>query len=206
MVQDYPVGHPLYLKTGAAVRLANLDAAHTKQFVRVVLLAVALTLAWQFRRRVNLADGGVGLANEWAAVCILVAMLSPLCWLQHMVLVIPAALLFRARRSGWRLRRWQWCFGLFATALALVIHRDLIGEPICDLFSSYQPHTMAAMLLMTLVVSTSHPAVAATAVQETDGADLELEADHDILPFPSAGPSPGQKKMPAGRERRANAA
>ncbi len=206
MVQDYPVGHPLYLKTGAAVRLASLDAAHTKQFVRVVLLAVALALAWQFRRRVDLADGGVGLANEWAAVCILVALLSPLCWLQHMVLVIPAALLFAHAGAAGELRRWQWCVGVFAAALALVIHRDLIGEAICDVFSSYQPHTMAAMLLMTLVLSTSHPAVAATVIQETDGADLDLDADHSILSFPSAGPSPEQKTMPPGRERRAKAA
>ena len=206
MVQDYPEGHPLYLKAAAAVRLANLDVAETKQFVRVVLVVLALALAWRFRRRVDFVDGTLALANEWAAVCILVAMLSPMCWLQHMVLVVPAALLFAHAAAAGELRRWQWCVGTFAAALALLIHRDLIGVAMCDLFSCYQPHTMAAMLLLGLVLSPSRPAVAARSSQETGEASSELDADHDILPFPYAGrPSEGTK-MPPERQRRADAA
>ena len=34
------------------------------------------------------------MAGQWAMVCILVAELSPLCWLHHLVLAMPAMLLF----------------------------------------------------------------------------------------------------------------
>ena len=184
LVQDYPEGHPLYLKSGAVVRLANLDAAHAKRFVRVVLVVLALALAWRFRQRVGLADGGVALANEWGAVCILVAVLSPICWLQHMVLVVPAALLFAHAAAAGVVRRWQWCVASLAAAFALLVHRDLIGVALCDLLSCCQPHTISAMLLLTLVLSQPRPVVAALAICDAEEANFEADDEPEILSFP----------------------
>ena len=116
------------------MRLANLDVAEQSVSLRMVLVVLALALAWRFRRHVDFVDGTLALANEWAAVCILVAMLSPMCWLQHMVLVVPAAGLLAHAAAAGELRRWQWCVGTFAAALALLIHRDLIGVA-CAIFS-----------------------------------------------------------------------
>ncbi|HEY4312901.1 MAG TPA: glycosyltransferase family 87 protein [Pirellulales bacterium] len=161
LVEEYPVGHPLYVKSDALVRLANWDAARTKLFVRTGLLVLAGVLAWRCRRRVDVVDGGVGLGCEWAAVCVLIAILSPLCWMQHLVLVIPAALLFAQVAAAGEARSWQWGLAVFAAALMLLVHRDLIGMRLCEILSCYQPHTLSAVSLLTLVLSPRQRAEAA---------------------------------------------
>ncbi len=154
LVQKYPADHPLYVKSNAVVRLASLDPPQAKCFVRAVLACLALALAWRFRKKCDLSDGGISLAGEWAAVCILIAILSPLCWLQHLVLVVPAALLFAQAAGTRNVGRWQARVAVAAAALALLVHRDLIGVTLCDTLSCYQPHTIAALLSALLVLTT----------------------------------------------------
>ncbi len=101
---------------GRGIKLASLDKVTTRRVVKGTLLAIAAALAWRMRRKVDLADGRRALAGEWAMVCILIALLSPLCWLQHLVLAIPAALLFAERAAAGaappggsgELRSWPW--------------------------------------------------------------------------------------------------
>ena len=119
LVQKYPAGHPLHVESDAYVCLGSFEAPQAKKFVRAVLGCLALALAWRFRKAGDVSDQGVSLASEWAAVCILIAPLSPLCWLQHLVLVIPSALLFSRKpppretlpdgKRAWPPWPWRWC-------------------------------------------------------------------------------------------------
>ncbi|HVU90024.1 MAG TPA: glycosyltransferase family 87 protein [Pirellulales bacterium] len=190
LVQKYPADHPLYVKSDAFVCLARLEPPQAKNFVRAVLACMAIALAWRFRQRCDLSDGGISLAGEWSAVCILIAIMSPLCWLQHLVLAIPAALLFAQAAAARTVMRWQVIVAGMATGLALLVHRDLIGVTLCDMLSCYQPHTVAALLIMLLVLTLGP----CRAVQEG-----ELPAEIINLPFGLAStgrqvplPHPGQ--------------
>ena len=120
LVEQFPPGHRLHIDGWERSRLPSLGPAAAKIFVLTALAGMAAALAWRFRRRVELADNGAAVAGEWAMMSILVALLSPLCWLHHLVLALPAMLLFaqvvaagRRRRVGrsWpvRLPRPAWC-------------------------------------------------------------------------------------------------
>lgn len=168
LVQKYPVGHPLHIESDAYVCLGSFDAPQAKKFVRGVLGCLALVLAWRFRKSADVSDQGVSLAGEWAAVCILIAILSPLCWLQHLVLVIPAALLVARAAATRNVGRWQMVAAGAATALVLLVHRDLIGATLCDMLSCYQPHTIAALVAMLLCLTSKPLAAAEGSVQSVE--------------------------------------
>jgi hypothetical protein len=176
LVQKYPVGHPLHVESDAYVCLGSFDAPQAKKFVRGVLACLALALAWRFRKSGDVSDQGVALAGEWAAVCILIALMSPLCWLQHLVLVIPAALLFARTAATRNAGRWQMVVAGMATALVLLVHRDLIGVTLCDMLSCYQPHTIAALLAMLLCLTSKPLAVAAESAQPVEILPLSRRA------------------------------
>jgi len=161
LVQHYPADHQLHVDGQRLVQLASLDPAAAKRFVNVVLLALAVALAWRFRKSIDVDSGRQEFAREWAIICILVAVLSPLCWLQHLVLVIPAALLFAHRAAAGRARRWQWAAAALAAALMLLVHRDLLGSAAWNMLSSVAPHTVASLLLGLAVLGSALPEGAA---------------------------------------------
>src|SRR5262249_28466914 len=93
-VQNYPPGHPLALNHLWFVQFGNLEPHLAKRAVQAVLLLLAGVLAWRFRRPLRTEPDTGDLAHEWAAVTLLCALLSPLCWLQHLVLIIPCVFLW----------------------------------------------------------------------------------------------------------------
>jgi hypothetical protein len=147
LVQHYPAGHRLHGDGRRLLQLASLEPAAAKRVVSVVMLSLAVALAWRFRKGIDVDCGDQDIAAEWGAMCILVALLSPLCWLQHLVLVIPAALLIAQRAAAGRAQPWQWAAASLAAGLILLVHRDLLGSAMCDLLSSLAPHTVASLLL-----------------------------------------------------------
>jgi len=134
------------------VHWASLDAHTTKRVVQAELLVLALAFAWRMRRAVKLPDDSASLADEWAVVCIFVALLSPLCWLQHLVLVIPASIIIAQRVATRQAPPWQLAAAGVAAAFMLLVHRDLLGVAMCDLLSSFQPHAVASLLLAAIVL------------------------------------------------------
>jgi hypothetical protein len=176
LVQDFPPGHPMYIGRGPIARWARFDPLPAKRFMQGALLVMALGLAWRFRRPISVADGGEAIAGQWSAMCILTALLSPMCWLQHLVLVIPTALLFAQYAAAGRARRWQWYVAGAATALMLLVHKDLLGVTLCDLLSSYQPHTVASVLLVALALGTPLPNRSTDAAEEVSHNDYRAAA------------------------------
>ena len=108
LVEQFPPGHQLHIEGLPGPRLLTLEAPAAKIFVEIALAGLAAALAWRFRRPVDPADGGAALAAEWAMVSILVALLSPLCWLHHLVLALPAMLLFAQTVAARRARAGRW--------------------------------------------------------------------------------------------------
>jgi hypothetical protein len=157
LVQAYPEGHPLHLDNSTGAPLATLNTHAAKRFVQAVLLILAAALAWRFRHAVDLAEGRESVASEWAAVCILVALLSPLCWLHHLVLAIPAALLFAQRAAAGQARRWQWRLAVLAAGMMLLVHRGLLSGSAWNLLSVLSPHTLAGLLLAAAALGRSEP-------------------------------------------------
>ena len=80
------------------VQFFNLPPRTANRVVTGLLLALAGTLAWRFRRGMGAPDVPRDIAGEWAAVALLCALLSPLCWKHHLVLALPC--LFLVVRAG----------------------------------------------------------------------------------------------------------
>ena len=86
-LQSYPPGHPLHSEHPLFVQFGDLEPRAAKQTIHLILLSAGLLLAWRFRRKwrsESTQPRDVG--PEWAVVCVLCALLSLLCWLQHLVL------------------------------------------------------------------------------------------------------------------------
>ncbi len=153
LVQYYPPGHPLHVESPGDLRIATLEPGAAKRFVQMSLLALAALLAWRFRHRADLPDGAPVIAGEWAMVCILVAELSPLCWLHHLVLAMPAMLLFAQTAAAGRAYRWQWVTAAVASLLILLVHRGLLGESVWSIATAIHPHTLGCLLIGAVALS-----------------------------------------------------
>ncbi len=166
-LQTYPPGHPLFQDHAGFVQFGALGPAAAGRVVKAVLLGLAGLLAWRFRRRWAKAnakpsdDAAARLAPEWAAVCLLCAVLSPLCWKQHLVLALPCVyLVVRSHWSGAKPARWRFYALLAVAALALLTKRWVLGRELSILVASYKPDTLAvslAMLLCLTLPSTAPP-------------------------------------------------
>jgi hypothetical protein len=153
LVQKYPPEHPLYVPSPGDLRIATLQPRAAKRFVQISLLGLAALLAWRFRHRADTAQGSSSLAGEWSMVSILVAELSPLCWLHHLVLALPAMMMFAQTAAAGRAYRWQWILAGVSAALMLLVHRGLLNESVWSIVSAAHPHTVACLLAGAVAMS-----------------------------------------------------
>lgn len=169
-VRTCPPDHPLYLRHPGFAQFGDLPPATAKRVVHVTLLAFAAVLAWRWRRavdggetaggderwreRVNAQRGMYRLAPEWASVMVLTAILSPMCWLQHLVLVLPAIYLWMSKLfDGISPPRWHLVTAGLIALVLLFVHKDLFGETLFLVLMSYKLHTWAAVGIVALVLT-----------------------------------------------------
>ncbi|MCU0917883.1 MAG: glycosyltransferase 87 family protein [Planctomycetes bacterium] len=168
-VQTYPPGHALFIPHPADVRpdgtvppearphplfvqFLDLPAPTAGLVTAVLLLLLALVLAVCYRHPWTGPDFPQAFAGEWAAVVALCALLSPLCWGQHLVLFIPVLFAtIRVDLPG--APRWRVVAMWSAAALILVGQRELLGRELWWVLESYKPQTLAALILLTLVLT-----------------------------------------------------
>jgi hypothetical protein len=166
--QTYRPGHPLYLDSPLFWQFGSLSPQETKKVLSVVLLGLAGFLAWRFRRNWNDPSPANDPLGEWSAVCILCALMSQLCWLQHLVLVVPAVfLILRAeiahRSAGGSWRNWRTCVLATIAVIVLLLQRDVVQRDLSVLILSYKLDTFAVLLAMTGALVLDHRKMASLA-------------------------------------------
>jgi hypothetical protein len=142
--------HPLFLQLG------NLEPADAKRAVMILTLLVGAAVAWMLRSRYSNNGSGANpaISHEWAATCIFCAILSPLCWRQHLVLLIPAALLLaRSLLAGEQRSRMRLALLSGIAAACFLTHRTILGKELTIVLLSYHVVTFASVAMAFLVLA-----------------------------------------------------
>lgn len=129
--------------------------------VTAAILAFVMGCGWLMRLRYRGADDPVWLL-ECSAVLILALLLSPVTWIQHLVLIIPALYLVMSQHHAIRPLGSLTLVGMWVyVVLALVLNRDTVGKELSLVLLSYHIHTLALLLVLAIVLlrrPTSHSA------------------------------------------------
>jgi alpha-1,2-mannosyltransferase len=140
-LQTYPPEHSLYLEHPAFLQFGALDHATARAVARWCTLALAGFIAWRLWGRWS--TRAPDLPVQWSAVCVFAALVSPMCWRQHLVLVLPAlyllvwSLLSRPGHAqfGWLLLGTS-VFALWAP------QSEIIGSLLASVLMAYKPDTV----------------------------------------------------------------
>ena len=151
-LETHTPGDPLFSSHPAFIQVGDLSPAVAR---RVVMGATGLLLAlvaWRTRRS---CATSAEWAVEWGAVTILPILLAPVCWKQHLVVVLPAVflvarhqLLSRGRPRGRTAALWT------IAALTLLSAPDgPLGRDLAAVLGSYKTFTLAALLALLSVLT-----------------------------------------------------
>ncbi len=159
------------------VQFLDLDDKTVKRVIRGVLAMIALALAWRMRKRWGSAaetawEGAAAeqkdepsglrkkagktsaLAPEWAVACAFAALMSPLTWLHHFVLMLPCAYLaVRDLLREPQGRRWRWVAMGVVVVCVWVLQRDPLPKQLAVLSMSYHEDVLACLLLVVLALT-----------------------------------------------------
>jgi hypothetical protein len=158
--------HPLFFQPG------NLSPATARRISLVALALLAGLLAWRLRHKWGEGSAQADLPAEWAAVIALAALLSPVCWLQHLVLLWPAAFLILRRTFTVRPHRSPWVAIGFVALCILVLQRGVLHYELSIVALSYHLPTLAALVLLALVLLPPATEIAAPILSEDPPARL----------------------------------
>ena len=189
-VQTYPSDHPLHvphpddrpeglyaINPDARphpwyINFADLSHRDASRVVMGVMGALVLVLAWRYRKPWT-GDGGTPeqawrLTGEWAALLLLLALASPLCWTQHLVFAWPAMYVVMHTKVGRAQPRWRrWAL----TAIVFVIlvpWRDIVGKANYPALASYKLVLFAMLALLLLVLTLRRDRLDASAPNKTN--------------------------------------
>ncbi len=162
----YPPGHPLKLDHPADRDFLDLKPATANRVATLAILGVLGAVAW-WSRRPYAGPGDPAWPVEMAAVMILIPLLSPVTWLQHLVFLIPAAYLIVAENRAFRRpgRAEIAALWLYAT-LAIVLSRAVLGRDNSLVLLGYHTHTLAMLLLLGVLMARRPTALASAAATD----------------------------------------
>jgi alpha-1,2-mannosyltransferase len=90
---------------------------------------------------------------DFGGLLVLMLLLSPITWVQHMVLMIPALYLIAAEEIGIRqLGRVAAAAMLVFVALTLLLNREFIGAPRYHVLLDYHVHTLSMLIVLGVVM------------------------------------------------------
>ncbi|MEX2285531.1 MAG: glycosyltransferase family 87 protein [Planctomycetaceae bacterium] len=154
LVETYPPGHPLFIDHPLFFQFGNLSPERAKLAVKVLIVLLGAALAWQMRRPYTAGDTDIAIAANWAVTCIFCAILSPLCWRQHLVLLIPAVLLLARSLLLGKVQSKQRLIVLAGISAAFFLtHRTVFGKELTIVLLSYHCLTFAAVAMAFLVLT-----------------------------------------------------
>jgi hypothetical protein len=141
--------HPLFKQP------LNISPKRAGQIITGILLTIALILAIRYRKTWGDAPNQADIAPEWTAVMLLSAILSPLCWGQHMTLLIPALFLIIREHLSGRGPRWRIVLIWSVFILVNLPQREIMGRNLWLICHAYKAETIASLLILGLILSFS---------------------------------------------------
>jgi len=157
-LQYVPPGHELFLNHRMFVQFGELTPEAAGAVINAIRFAIAAWFAWRTRPKTSFvkpSDSGGdrgSFAAEAAGIFVLVAILSPLCWKQHLVLLLPA-LMTATRVAAYR--GTQFIDRLLAIAFAaagVLLSKDVFGRELAAVAASYKIDAILAFSLFVRVV------------------------------------------------------
>ncbi|MDX2170905.1 MAG: glycosyltransferase 87 family protein [Deltaproteobacteria bacterium] len=136
-------------------RLLSAASPRGAAIVPAAAIALLAALAWWTRRRPAMPGDAARWLAELAALLIAALLLSPVTWVQHCVLALPALYVVVARADA---LRWPApvvaALSLFAV-LALLLNRELLGREWYLALLAVGLHTLALLVLLGLLIATA---------------------------------------------------
>ncbi len=152
LVIDYPQDHPL--RAGLRLRTAvwNVSPDRAEQLAKFAMLGLLAICCWR-GRAAYAGPGDPSWPAETSQVLLLMLLLSPVTWLQHMVYAIPAIFLIvsESRLSGGLPRAARALMAAYAT-MSLVLNRELLGRENYLVLLSLHMHTLCMLILLGLLI------------------------------------------------------
>jgi len=148
----YPAGHPLKVNHPLDFPVLHLDEPSARRVATLVCLGLLGGVAWWSRRRWSEPDDP-RFPLEMAAVLVLMPLLSPVTWLQHLSFLLPATYLLAAEHLAFR--RWSRPVAAMVAIYALitvVCNRGFVGRDVSLLLFSWHAHTWAILALLGLLM------------------------------------------------------
>jgi hypothetical protein len=150
--------HPSYITHPLFKQFGDLSSSRAAIVSKIVLAIFGLWLAWRWRRPWSGKGGLDRYAVEWAGVTLLIALLSPVCWLHHFVLMFPAMLIVTSSLMlDETTRYWRWVTLAMTVFITLLSHQELLGKPLNILLLSYKVHAFAALAGLGLLLTVRAP-------------------------------------------------
>ncbi len=155
--------HPSYIDHPLFKQFGDLTSSQAAIASKIVLAIVGLWLAWRWRRPWSGKSGTDRYAVEWAGVTLLTSLLSPVCWLQHLVLMFPMMLILTSSLMlNETTEHWRWAMFAVTAFITLLLHQLVLGKPLSILLLSYKVHAFAAVIGLGLLLTvrareTIHP-------------------------------------------------
>ena len=153
-IETYPEGHPLHMQHAAFMQFGNLSPAVANRIVKIVIVLLGVFVAFLMRKRwLFSAEGSHRFATEWAIACLFAALLSPVCWKQHLVLAYPCA--FLAVYNYLKFKnppRWYSLLLCICGGIILLSRHFVVGREFSIVILSYKIDTFALLALGTAVL------------------------------------------------------
>ena len=149
-VVSFPKGDPLHIDHPLFAQFGDLPHKTGHRVVMGLVLALGLAIAWRMRRAWG-ADAArdPNFAAEWATACLFAALMSPVCWRQHLVTALPCVYL--ALRSNLAAGyNWRWWVMGTASCVFLFTRREILGEDLARVVLSYKLDTFAILAVCAL--------------------------------------------------------
>lgn len=139
--------HPLFIQP------LNISPEKASQIIMGILLLMALAMAVRYRKAWGDTPNQADIAPEWTGVMLLCAILSPLCWGQHMVLLIPAIFLILREQLAMHGPKWRMVLIWVVFILINLPQRELMGRNLWLIMHSYKVETLASLIILFLVLT-----------------------------------------------------
>ncbi len=155
--------HPLYFD------FFNLSPMAAEIAVKIIMLALLVTVLWTMRNRVE-DRGDTNILWECSAISLLLLLFSPITWGQHCVGVVPALyLILRTTFSRGSMPKFVRVAIYVYAGLILGLNRELVGKQLSWLIDSYRINTICLLGLLGIVLYYRIKCPADTQVGQTAG-------------------------------------